>query len=153
MDESTAVFLAKQQRETEAFRKPLSAESDRGCALFAAAYLDSSLSDLLYVSLVAKKKIESDLFDGTNPLMTFSSRIKMAYYLGLSPSLAGETLTSFGQFGTTSHTSLTSIRLPHHRSVTGVEPWPIRTTRREKNRGLTSSPPCCGCSATFIRRP
>jgi len=83
MSESTAEFVARQQKEAEAFRKALAAESDRGCALFAAAYLDSSLSDLLYVSLVGDKKIETDLFQGTAPLATFSSRIKMAYYLGL----------------------------------------------------------------------
>src|SRR4051794_30171075 len=83
MSEDPAEFLAKQQKEIEAFRKALTAESDRGCALFAAAYLDHSLSDVLYVSLVANKKIETDLFEGTAPLASFSSRIKMAYYLGL----------------------------------------------------------------------
>lgn len=83
MSESPAEFVERQHKEAQAFRKALSSESDRGCALFAAAYLDSSLSDLLYVSLVANKKIDTDLFEGTAPLATFSSRIKMAYYLGL----------------------------------------------------------------------
>jgi DNA-binding MltR family transcriptional regulator len=56
--------------------------------LFAAAYLDRALSDLLYVFLVSNKKIEEDLFDGNAPLATFSSRIKLAYYLGaISPSV------------------------------------------------------------------
>jgi hypothetical protein len=53
MSESPRDFVAKKHKEAEAFRKALSSESDRGCALFAAAYLDSSLSDLLFVSLVA----------------------------------------------------------------------------------------------------
>jgi hypothetical protein len=83
MSESPADFVAKQHKEAQAFRNALSSESDRGCALFAAAYLDSSLSDLLFVSLVPNNKIEVDLFKGTAPLATFSSRIKMAYYLGL----------------------------------------------------------------------
>jgi len=83
MSERPAEFLERQESEAKAFRKALSSESDRGCGLFAAAYLDSSLSDLLYVSLVANKKIDTDLFYGTAPLATFSSRIKMAYYLGL----------------------------------------------------------------------
>lgn len=65
-----------------AFRKALTSESDRGCALFAAAYLDSALSDLLYVSLVKHKKLEEDLFENAGPLASFSSRIKFAFYLG-----------------------------------------------------------------------
>jgi DNA-binding MltR family transcriptional regulator len=75
-------FLKKQLEEFTAFRKALTHESDRGCALFAAAYLDKALSDLLYLSLVTDKKIEKDLFEGTAPLSAFSDRIKMAYYLG-----------------------------------------------------------------------
>jgi len=78
-----AKHLAAQQENVAAFRKALTAESDRGCALFAAAYLDASLSDFLYVSLVSNKSIEKDLFEGSAPLATFSSRIMMAYYLGL----------------------------------------------------------------------
>ncbi len=65
------------------FRKALTDESDRGCVLFAAAYLDAKLSDLLYVSLVTDRDIEEELFKGNSPLSTFSSRIKMAFYLGL----------------------------------------------------------------------
>lgn len=75
-------FKKKQISEFIAFRKALTKESDRGCALFAAAYLDKALSDLLYLSLVADKRIEKDLFEGTAPLSTFSARIKLAFYLG-----------------------------------------------------------------------
>lgn len=75
-------FLKRQFEEFTAFRKALTHESDRGCALFAAAYLDKALSELLYLSLVTDKKIEKDLFEGTAPLSAFSARIKMAYYLG-----------------------------------------------------------------------
>ncbi|MEF8733745.1 MAG: MltR family transcriptional regulator [Candidatus Accumulibacter meliphilus] len=71
------------QQEIKAFRKGLTAESDRGSALFATAYLDKAISDLLYLSVVYEpKKVKKDLFDFNSPLGTFSSRIKMAYYLG-----------------------------------------------------------------------
>ena len=70
------------------FRSSLTKETDRGCALYAAAYLDRALSDLLFLSLVENKNVEKDLFEGTAPLATFSSRIKLAYYLGkISPSM------------------------------------------------------------------
>jgi len=64
------------------FRQALSDETDRGVALYASAYLDSALSDLLYCSLVTSKQIEKDLFKGTAPLASFSSRISMSFYLG-----------------------------------------------------------------------
>lgn len=75
-------FIAEQIKAIGQFRSALSKESDRGCALFAAAYLDKALSDLLYCALASDKKIENDLFEGNAPLATFSSRIKVAYYLG-----------------------------------------------------------------------
>ena len=75
-------FVKKQIAEFVAFRKALTKESDRGCALFAAAFLDKALSDLLFLSLVADKRIEKDLFEGTSPLSSFSARIKLAFYLG-----------------------------------------------------------------------
>ena len=82
MDHASSEFLQKRKEEFFAFRQALSKESDRGCALFAAAYLDSALSDLLFLSFVESKKIEDDLFEGNAPLSAFSSRIKMAFYLG-----------------------------------------------------------------------
>jgi DNA-binding MltR family transcriptional regulator len=75
-------FISKRHQEFIAFREALTKESDRGCALFAAAYLDTALSDLLYCSFVESKKIEVELFEGTAPLSSFSSRIKLAFYLG-----------------------------------------------------------------------
>jgi DNA-binding MltR family transcriptional regulator len=82
MTTDTKQFLEKQHAEFLAFNHTLHRETDRGCALFAAAYLDKALSDLLYLSLVLDKKIEEELFEGTAPLATFSARIKLAYYLG-----------------------------------------------------------------------
>lgn len=79
----TRQCMKEQLAEFAAFRRALTEESDRGCALFAAAYLDKVLSDLLYLSVVENgKKVESDLFEGNAPLASFSSRIKMAFYLG-----------------------------------------------------------------------
>lgn len=75
--------LQKQYAEFVAFRRALSEESDRGCALFAAAYLDSALEGLFRSSVVEGKKIDEELFEGSSPLATFSGRIKLAYYLGL----------------------------------------------------------------------
>ena len=68
--------------EVLAFRRALTKETDRGCALFATSYLDKALSDLLYCALAHDKKIENDLFEGNAPLASFSARIKMAFYLG-----------------------------------------------------------------------
>ncbi len=75
-------YLSKQKKEKSALSSELSKESDRGCALYGASYLESALSDLLYCSLAMDKNIEKELFDGTAPLSSFSARINMAYYLG-----------------------------------------------------------------------
>jgi DNA-binding MltR family transcriptional regulator len=75
-------FIQRQFQQILAFRKALTQESDRGCALFAAAYLDNALFDLLYRSLVENKNVGADLFQGTAPLANFSARIKFAFYLG-----------------------------------------------------------------------
>ena len=57
-------------------------ESDRGCALFAAAYLDMALGKLLRACFVQSNKLNEDLFVGQNPLSTFSPMTKFAFYLG-----------------------------------------------------------------------
>jgi hypothetical protein len=75
-------FLATFSSQFLEFRAALDTESDRGCALFAAAYLDRALSDALYVSMVDAKKIDSELFGNQAPLATFSNRIRLAFYLG-----------------------------------------------------------------------
>lgn len=81
-DPTAEQYMATMQAAFVDFRRELSRETDRGCALFAAAYLDQALSDLLFLSLVEHRNVESDLFEGTAPLATFSARIKMAFYLG-----------------------------------------------------------------------
>jgi hypothetical protein len=75
--------LRKQQfAEFFAFRTALTAETDRGCALFAAAFLDEALAKLLRSCMVQGKKMDEDLFVNPGPLSTFSSRTKLAYYMG-----------------------------------------------------------------------
>jgi Mannitol repressor len=84
MSMSPEEFLQSLKAEVLVFRHALTKESDRGCALFATAYLDKTLSDLLFLSVVygGSRKMEKDLFDLNSPLGTFSARITMAYYMG-----------------------------------------------------------------------
>jgi hypothetical protein len=65
------------------FRKELTKESDRGCALLAAAHLDFMLEKLLRKKLLGNKKHFETLFGFSGPLGTFSSRILLCYSIGL----------------------------------------------------------------------
>jgi DNA-binding MltR family transcriptional regulator len=61
-------------------------ESDRGCALVAAAYLENEISELLELFFIEQSaKATSALFDFNGPVGTFSSKAKMAAALGLIP--------------------------------------------------------------------
>jgi len=62
----------------------LGKESDRGCALVAAAYLEDELVELLKRFLIKQPDAASKaLFDFNGPLGTFSAKIRMAHALGL----------------------------------------------------------------------
>jgi DNA-binding MltR family transcriptional regulator len=76
------IFLERREAVTE-FRQSLDPETDRGCALMAAAYLDSELEKLLRKYLVNNDAVQSQLFEHSGPLGSFSSRIDLAYLLGL----------------------------------------------------------------------
>lgn len=65
------------------FRKSLTSESDRGCALMAAAFLDTELDALLRKSLVENTGVAENLLGQSRPISTFSSRIDLVYMLGL----------------------------------------------------------------------
>jgi DNA-binding MltR family transcriptional regulator len=65
------------------FRSFLSPESDRGCALIAAAFLDDRLAELLKLYFADEPTVADDVLGQSNPLGTFSSRIDVAYLLGL----------------------------------------------------------------------
>jgi hypothetical protein len=77
--------IAAPVRAVTDFRKTLNQESDRGCALMAAAYLDERLGDLLKSFFVHNDKVINKMFDFNGPFGTFSSRIDSAYALGLLP--------------------------------------------------------------------
>ena len=58
-------------------------ESDRSIAMLAAAYLDTALRSLLEANMRDERKLHDRLFSPTGALGTFSSRISIAYGLGL----------------------------------------------------------------------
>jgi hypothetical protein len=74
--------------EVVELRLALSKETDRGCALFAAAYLDGELEGLLRAKMVADERVASAILSPDRPLGSFSARIDVAYLLGLIPRLA-----------------------------------------------------------------
>ncbi|WP_145409258.1 transcriptional regulator [Paenibacillus xylanexedens] len=65
------------------FRKELTKETDRGCALMTAAFLDESLKRLLEANTVDDKKTFENLCIGTGGMATFSAKIEFCYLLGL----------------------------------------------------------------------
>lgn len=73
--------------EVMEFRRALTPETDRGCALMAAAYLDEQLGRLLRAAFVEDVKVLDALLESIGPLATFSSRIDLCYALGLLPPL------------------------------------------------------------------
>lgn len=74
-------------------REALSAETDRGCALHAASYLDNELGVMLRSYFVDDAKTHTELLEGTGGLATFSARIAIAFALGLVPKNVRNDLT------------------------------------------------------------
>ena len=70
------------------FRRALSGETDRGVALFSAAFLESRLDELLRRYFVQRDKVADSLLEGTGGLSTFSSRTDLVMLLGLIPESA-----------------------------------------------------------------
>ena len=71
------------------FLSELRRETDRGCAIVAAAYVDDLLGELLGAYLVENRDVSRQLLssdDSNAPLGTFGSRILMAHAIGLIPS-------------------------------------------------------------------
>ncbi|MGC4046437.1 MAG: MltR family transcriptional regulator [Armatimonas sp.] len=64
-------------------RKTLTEESDRGCVIIAASYIDSRLEDLLCRRFINNKKLVESIMQNSGPLGSFSSRIDMCFALGL----------------------------------------------------------------------
>lgn len=64
-------------------RNELDKESDRGCILMATSFLDYELQSFFKYYLFGSKKMLDEMLSGQGSLATFSSRIKLAYSLGL----------------------------------------------------------------------
>jgi DNA-binding MltR family transcriptional regulator len=64
-------------------RSTLARETDRGCVLVAAAYLDDNLAELLRAFFIADASAADELLENNRPLGTFSSRIQACRALGL----------------------------------------------------------------------
>ncbi len=69
------------------FRLSLNAESDRGCALMAASFLDQELENIIRRFLVDSDNVFDELFGVSRPIGSFSARIDCAYMLGLIDSV------------------------------------------------------------------
>ncbi|MBE3654823.1 MULTISPECIES: MltR family transcriptional regulator [Vibrio] len=70
-------------KKITSFRQVLIEESDRGCALMAVAFIDELLIDLLKAYFVENEALTKRLLSSSGSLGSFSSRIDMAYALGL----------------------------------------------------------------------
>ena len=71
-------------------------ETDRACAVLAAAFLDRALGELLHGFMRDDPKVRERLFGRNHPLTTFGARIDLAFALGL--------------IGTTEHHDLDLVR-------------------------------------------
>jgi DNA-binding MltR family transcriptional regulator len=85
MDEQFQKLITENLTIIMNFRRELTKETDRGCALMAASFLDYELEKLLREKLVGSKNHLDTLFEFNGPLGTFSSRIRLSYSLGLIP--------------------------------------------------------------------
>lgn len=78
--------------EVFAFRSSLTGETDRGCALMAAAYLSDQLEKLLRSLFVVDQQAVDELFEPFGPAGSFSARIDLACACGLLPKPAYDDL-------------------------------------------------------------
>jgi DNA-binding MltR family transcriptional regulator len=71
--------------EINLFRQALNEETDRGCALMSAAFMEDRLGELIAALLVDDSKPVKEMLSFSGALGTFSSRINMSYLLRLIP--------------------------------------------------------------------
>lgn len=69
--------------EVKEFRISLADEGDRASALMAAAYLEECLAKLITAFMVDDKKIASQIMSHNGSMGTFSSKIDVAFMIGL----------------------------------------------------------------------
>lgn len=72
----------KKYEEVIKFRNSLNDETDRGCALMSASYIDVQLNILLQTTFVDNPKIYQRISNPFGPLGSFSARIDLAYLIG-----------------------------------------------------------------------
>lgn len=70
-------------RAAFAFRRTLTPETDRGCALIVGAYLDSELAKLLEANFVEDSGVLKQLASANGPIGSFASRIDLSFAMGL----------------------------------------------------------------------
>jgi DNA-binding MltR family transcriptional regulator len=89
MNENDSVEIERDQKLREAmeFRETLNEETDRGCALMAASFLDEQLRKMLETCLVDDPEKEK-FFGPQAPLGSFSARITAAFLLSKLSKLA-----------------------------------------------------------------
>ena len=77
--------IASNAEAVLAMRKVVAKETDRGCVLVAAAYLDEQLETLFRARTLDEGNVADSLFENNGPLGSFSSRIALARSLGMLP--------------------------------------------------------------------
>ena len=70
-------------RKFKGLQQALPAETDRGCALLAVAFLDQELSELLRSHICGSKAVKNKILDHSGPLGNLSAKIDMVYCMGL----------------------------------------------------------------------
>ena len=69
--------------DDNAIIQEMAKQTDRGAVLIATAYLEERLVDAIKARLIRDEDIESTFFKGVGPLASLSSRIHLAYLLGI----------------------------------------------------------------------
>ncbi|MBA9078667.1 MltR family transcriptional regulator [Rufibacter quisquiliarum] len=75
--------ILEKLQEISQLRLELDKETDRGCALLGVSYLDEELKELIQSYLVQNNTIQKKIFDNNGGLATLSSKIDIAFLLGL----------------------------------------------------------------------
>lgn len=79
--EASIIELKKIEEFTN-FRMSLIEESDRGCVLMATAFIEDKIT-----YMVQDKNVQKNIFEGNGAIGTFSSKIDLAFLLGLIPKI------------------------------------------------------------------
>lgn len=85
----TVLWSHRSPEEKEA-HKEIERSSDRAAAILSAAFVEDRLSDALKARLHQDKKITEEMFRPSGPLGSFSSKIGLAFMIGM---LSKETVT------------------------------------------------------------